>query len=179
MTQHSNHPPFSIPPFDPAAMQAMWQQMMGQFTKATGQPQAPPPDMPVEMLKQMQKAYLDTMARWADEYMRSEQFLDQMKKSLEGALAMRRQVEEFIRKASEQSYGSTLGIYDAVGAVRDAESWITRRIDEISARLGAIEEKLGVEKKAARRSANPGGKKVAKRPTTKKSAKKTAKKRKR
>lgn len=178
MTQQSNHPPFSMPPFDPTAMQAMWQQMMGQFSKATGQPQSPPPDMPAEMLKQMQKAYLDTMARWADEYMRSPQFLDQMKQSLEGALAMRRQVEEFIRKASEQSYGSTLGIYDAVGAVRDAESWITRRIDEIAARLSAIEEKLGVEKKTTRRRTGAGGtaKKTAKRSATKKTSKKTAKK---
>ena len=151
--QQSQQPPqpsFGMPPFDPAAMQAIWQQMMGQFPQSNAHQQAPPASMPAEMLKQMQKACLDSMARWVDDYMRSPQFLEQMKRSLEGALAMRRQVEGFIRKATEQSYGSTLGMYDAVGAVRDAETWITRRIDELASRLDAIEDKLGVEKKARR-----------------------------
>ena len=166
MNQPSNHPPFTMPPFDPAAMQAMWQQMMGQFTSPSAHPQ-PTPAMPAEILKQMQKACLDTMARWADEYMRSPQFLDQMKQSLEGALAMRRQVEDFIRKASEQSYGSTLGVHDAVGAVRDAESWITRRIDDLAGRLDSIEAKLGVGGGAA------GAKRTARKRTPRKGVKKT------
>ena len=194
MSQTSATPPFNMPPFDPAAMQAMWQQMMGQFAKAaspqTGAPRSasghgvPPPDMPAEMFKQMQKAYLESMSRWAEEYMRSPQFLENMKHSLENALAMRRQVEDFLRKASEQSFGSTLGVYDAVGAVRDAESWITRRIDEIASRLDAIEAKLGVERKAqkARRGGASGGASVrrgAKKTTTKKSGTKRRSPRKR
>lgn len=185
MTQ-SSQGQYSMPPFDPAAMQAMWQQMMGQFAQTAGR-QPPPANMPADAYKQMQKMYLEMMARWADEYMRSEPFLDQMKQSLEGALAMRRQVEEFIRKASEQSYGSTLGIYDAVGAVRDAESWITRRIDELAERLGAIEAKLGIEGQAGKGRTSPartgaGRKKAGKRPTSKKKtspAKKTRKRGKR
>lgn len=178
MTQQSQQTPFGVPPFDPAAMQAMWQQMMSQFSPGAA-PQTPPTSMPAEALKQMQKAYLDAMGRWADEYMRSPQFLDQMKQSLEGALAMRRQVEDFIRKASEQSYGSKLGMYDAVGAVRDAESWITRRLDELATRLEAIEGKLdgrgdgasarrGSKTKAPPRSAT--AKKSSKRSATKKPA---------
>jgi len=178
MTQQSQQSPFGAPPFDPAAMQAMWQQMVSHFNQGAA-PQTPSSSMPAEAFKQMQKAYLDAMARWADEYMRSPQFLDQMKHSLEGALAMRRQVEDFIRKASEQSYGSKLGIYDAVGAVRDAESWMTRRLDELATRLEAIEAKLdgpghaagpkrGSKKKAPARSATPN--KSPRRPAMKKPA---------
>lgn len=180
MTQQAQQPPFGMPPFDPAAMQAMWQQMMSQF--APPKAAQAPPAMPTEMFKQMQKAYLETMARWADEYMRSPQFLDQMKQSLEGALAMRRQVEDFIRKASEQSYGSTLGMHDAVGAVRDAESWITRRIDEIAERLDSIEAKLGGRGEAVggRRAPRTASKKTTKKAAAKKTTnKKAAGKRKR
>lgn len=180
MSQTSGtQPPFTMPPFDPAAMQAMWQQMMSQFARAGAPPSsgaAPAAaDASAEMLRQMHKAWLESMSRWAEEYLRSPQFLEQMKHSLENALAMRRQVEEFLRKASEQSFGSTLGVYDAVGAVRDAESWLSRRIDEIAQRLGAIEEALGVAR--PRRggrpaSATPGStkKKNAKRSSRKKAA---------
>ncbi len=174
MSQTSGtQPPFNAPPFDPASMQALWQQMMGQFARATSPEGAPPAGIPAEMFRQMQKAYLDAMGRWADQYMRSPEFLANMKHSLENALALRRQVEEFLRKASEQSFGSTLGVYDAVGAVRDAEAWITRRIDEIAARLDAIESKLGVERHARRgRGAgkDAGVKRASKKSRTKKQA---------
>ncbi len=152
MSQTSGtQPPFTMPPFDPAPMQAMWQQMMSQFARAgapaaSGAAPASVAQTSSEVLRQMQKAWLESMSRWAEEYLRSPQFLEQMKHSLENALAMRRQVEDFIRKASEQSFGSTLGVYDAVGAVRDAESWLSRRIDEVAERLDAIEEALGVAK---------------------------------
>ncbi len=178
MTQSSNQNPFNMPPFDPAAVQSAWQQMLGQFARATGQPApASMPEMPAEAFRQMQKAWLDAMARWADEYMRSPQFLEQMKKSLEGALAMRRQVEEFIRKATEQSYGGSLGLYDAVGAVRDAESWLTRRLDEMDQRLVAIEAKLdGRGGKSASRAGAGSRKAGATKKSKKKPTKRTSKK---
>ncbi|MCC6909840.1 MAG: hypothetical protein IT430_18035 [Phycisphaerales bacterium] len=186
MTQSSSQNPFNMPPFDPAAMQSAWQQMMGQFARATGQPApASMPEMPAEAFKQMHKAWLDAMARWADEYMRSPQFLEQMKTSLEGALAMRRQVDEFIRKATEQSYGGSLGLYDAVGAVRDAESWLTRRLDEMDQRLRGIEAKLdggagagGRRRggKAAARASTSSRKPATSKKSKKKSTKRTSKK---
>lgn len=176
MSQSSGpQPPFNAPPFDPASMQAVWQQMMGQFARAASPQAAPPAGAPAEMFKQMQKAYLDAMSRWADQYMRSPEFLENMKHSLENALAVRRQVEEFLRKASEQSFGSTLGVYDAVGAVRDAESWITRRIDEIGSRLDAIEAKLGVERgrKGRRAGKDAGGGRAAKKKRPSRTVKKS------
>ena len=43
------------------------------------------------MLKRFQSAFLDAMARYCDEYMRSPQFLAVMKQSMDGALSLRQQ----------------------------------------------------------------------------------------
>jgi len=142
----------SMPPgFDPAVWQQFWNQMTSNMMSATSAAggdrsrSAPPGSFdPGDIARQMQNAFLDAMANWCDEYLRSPQFLDMMKKSLDTSLAMRRELEEFMRKASGNAFGDSLasGI-DPAGIIQAAEERMTEKLEEISDRLDAIEQELG------------------------------------
>jgi len=92
-----------------------------------------------EAVKRMQGAFLDAMAGSAEQYMRSPQFLDSMRQSLESAIGMRTQMEEYLRK----NMGDALRTPGDASAqvmrlLTEMESRIHARFDEIEARLNAI-----------------------------------------
>ncbi len=107
-------------------------------------PMAAANDALVAMLRQYQKAYLDAAAKWCDEYLRSPEFLNSVKQSTDNALALRRQMQEFLKKGFDANISSTLGAgADAVGVMRQMAVDLSRRVDELVERLDRIEEAIG------------------------------------
>src|SRR5262245_18445741 len=93
-------------PTDPVT--AFWRDVWARMGQAPGMPGATPPGMPnfpgmpagmgmpgvmtPDAMRRMQSAFFDAMAQYAEQYMRSPQFLESMKKSMDQALEFRRQM---------------------------------------------------------------------------------------
>lgn len=147
--------------------QAAGAQTHAQHAAAHAQPHWP---MTPDAVKQMQSAYLDALARYADQYMRSPQFLDAMKKSLDQALAFRKQVDTMLKDSASGAFTAATGGTSAeiLTAVRQAESRLNERLDDISGRIDRLERggrgsprsgatpKKKTKKKASRKGAKAG-----------------------
>lgn len=119
--------------FDPAQAQAFWTDMMSKMGFPTMPAQ---PSTPMDAFRQFQATMLNAMSQWCEEYMRSPQFLESMKQSMDNALSMRQQMESFVKQATDQSMTDAL----AGGfATADAVQRLERKIDTLQARLDAIE----------------------------------------
>lgn len=151
--------------FDPSSFQKVWMETLSKMGLGGPPAGSGGAEAMNEWGKQMQRAYLDAMAKWSDEYMRSPQFLEQLKSSMEQTLAFRKQMEEFIGKASNQAFSGSLmpGPADVLKAVKDMESRMTSRIAEIAERVAALEgESVPKRKSAAKAKAKTGKKKGGK-----------------
>lgn len=96
-----------------------------------------------EMMRRMQSAFMDAMASSAEQYMRSPQFLDSMKQSLDAATQMRRQMEETLRRNlgdALKTPGQAGG--DVVAALHEMESRLAASIDAVNTRLDELEGRL-------------------------------------
>lgn len=161
--------------FDPASFQKIWMDTLAKMgvnmpPAAATAASAPSAEAMNQWAKQMQKAWLDAMSKWCDEYMRSPQFLEQMKSSMEQTLAFRRQMEEFIGKASNQAFSGSFmpSTADLLRAVKDMETRLAARMDDLSDRVEMLES--GRKSSAASAPARkPAPRRVAK--AAKKSAK--------
>lgn len=102
-----------------------------------------------EMLRRMQSAFLDTMASASEQYMRSPQFVDQMKQSFDAALDMRRQMEEMIRRGATGLGGGLVAgdplatpgqaAAELLAGLRAMESRLTARLDDLAMRIASLE----------------------------------------
>lgn len=115
-----------------------------------------------EQLRRMQGGFLDAMAQASEQYMRSPQFLEAMKSSLESATQMRRQVEELVRKNMGASMGSPFATSgeasaDVVAVLREMESRLNSRLDDLAARLEAIESPIETPGESSASTAKPDG----------------------
>ena len=75
--------------------------------------------------RQLQRVFLDAMAHYCDDFMRSPQFLDAMKQSMDHALAFRKQVDQFLTEAQ-----------------RSVQSPALADVDDLCALIGSVEERL-------------------------------------
>ena len=100
-----------------------------------------PAMMTPEAMRRMQSAYFDAMAQYAEQYMRSPQFLESMKKSMDQALELRRQMDDFLKQNMAEMFEATSGgaNTELLGAIRQLERTMTRRLDELSERLSRVE----------------------------------------
>lgn len=154
--------------FDPASFQKIWMDTIAKMgvslppAAAASPASAPSAEAMNQWAKQMQKAWLDAMSKWCDEYMRSPQFLEQMKSSMEQTLAFRRQMEDFIGKASNQAFSGSFmpSSADLLKALKDMETRLAARVDDLSDRVETLESgrkapaaASSARKPASRRSA--------------------------
>lgn len=117
-----------------------------------------------EALKKMQGAFLDAMAKHADEYMRTPQFLEAMKRSMDQALQFRQQLDGVLRQQASQAYSAASGGAGAelLEAVRAGERRVTQRLDELAERVTRLEGgKPRAAKPARAAKARPAKKKAA------------------
>lgn len=102
---------------------------------AAGMPTPAMPDSS-EATRQMQRMMFEAMAKYADEFMRSPQYLEAMKQSLDNALAFRRQIDEFLTKALHASQSPARSDVDQlVALVRNVEERILERVDALERRI--------------------------------------------
>ena len=77
-----------------------WTDLFAKMTTPAGQAQSPQqPAWPDETVKQMQRTMFEAMAKQADEYLRSPQFLTMMKQMMDQSIAFKQQIDRFITEA--------------------------------------------------------------------------------
>ncbi len=118
-----------------------------------------------EVMKRMQSAWFDAMAEYADQYMRSPQFLESMKRSMEQAVGLRQQMEEFLKSSMGASLktagpGATTEILSAIARI---ESGMRTEMASLAERLSRLERAAGVPEEpkapsATRKPAKPAAK---------------------
>lgn len=119
-----------------------WSDFMGRMSAAMGQPSAQQqqPAWPDESVKQMQRTFFDAMAKQADEYLRSPQFLGMMKQMMDQSIAFKQQLDRFITEAYRGAQApAQADLQDLAGTLRGIEDRLMSRIDELERRLEAAE----------------------------------------
>ena len=143
-------------PFDQAQkFTSIWAEMAAKLASAgmTFDPAATATEAaeksPPDMAKQVRDATFQTMSQYAQQFMRSEQFLEMMKKSMDASIAWQRQMNEFLTKAHHASESvARADVNDLHRSVRHLEQrtldqmeQLAEKLDQISRRLDALDEK--------------------------------------
>lgn len=131
----------SVPGGDPFT--AFWSDWM---TRMSGLGMAPPASAP-DMMEQMRKTFFGAMARHAEEFMRSDQFLGAMKQSMDNALAFKQQLNQFLTKNLQSAQMPSRSDTDhVVLLVRGMEERLAGKLDDLSARVAELEAASGGER---------------------------------
>lgn len=140
-----------------------WQDMAGSASDAARAGQ----QISSEMLGQMRQAFVESLRRYMDEYVRSGQFSQMMQNVLTQAVAFRGQMTDFLSSAMKTSIFPEVDPEKVGDAVRRMEQRVADRFDELAVRVGKLEVRPKAAGKAKRsgkpaRSAKPKAKAVAK-----------------
>ena len=124
-----------------AALQKLWTDsfasMAGVWSQFT--PGAPPAD---EMRK-MRSGMLKVLAETWDEYMRTPQFMEMMKASLNGALDLKRMARDGMNRVHEQFENPSKEDIDGVLlAIRHVERRLLDRFEGLDGRVANLDEKI-------------------------------------
>lgn len=107
---------------------------------------APTPDV----LSQIRRVFFDAMAQHAEQFMRSEAFLNAMKQSMEHSLAIQQSMNEFIKKGLAAGQMPTRDDADHITLlVRGVEERVLDRLEKLGNRLDRLENGRGPAAKAA------------------------------
>lgn len=170
--------PGTPPPVDP--MTAFWRDVwargaasmpnmpgMPSMPGMAGMPGAADPGaaaaafMSPDAMRRMQAAFFEAMAQYAEQYMRSPQFLEAMKRSMDQALQLRRQMDDFLKFNMASAFESATGGSNSeiLGAIRQTADQLKAHIDnsiaKLDARVSNLETATGAAKPAQGGSASP------------------------
>lgn len=119
-----------------------WTDMVSKMTPPGMMPHASAPSME-DTSRQMRQAFFDAWAKYCEEYMSSEPFMDAMRKSMEGALAFKQQVNEFLTTSLHESQMPSREDTDSIMLVlRSVEERVLDRLERLAARVESIESRL-------------------------------------
>ncbi|RIK62169.1 MAG: hypothetical protein DCC65_17900 [Planctomycetota bacterium] len=97
--------------------------------------------MSPEGAKQMQRIFLDTMARYFDEFMRSDQFLSMMKETMDRSLAFKQQVDQFLTQLYRGAQmPAKTDVDDISGLLRSIEKNVLDRLSRLEEKVAAVED---------------------------------------
>lgn len=110
-----------------------------------------------EALKRMQAAFYDAMAQYAEQYMRTPQFLESMKKSMDQAMQLRQQMDGFLKSNMATAFESATGGSNAeiLGAIRQSSTQLQTQIAKIDQRVSDLEAAVTGKPKAAKPAPAP------------------------
>jgi len=125
-------------------------QMWADFIKRSAdagfsfKPDAPPP----EAARSVRDATLKAWAQWWDEYLRSPQFVQTMKQSMDAAIQARKQMNDWMGKAQHEMGGASrqdidqlmLTLRHVEQRIADAAERLGDRLDALEARLDALDD---------------------------------------
>ena len=111
------------------------------MSKMSGTPFAPTASqMQDDAMKRTRQAFFDAWAQHCDEFLRSDAFLDALKKSMDSALAFKQQLNEFLTKALHDQQMPARSDTDSIVLVlRGMEDRVLERIDRLTRRVDALE----------------------------------------
>ncbi len=123
-----------------------WTEVMTKMSAAGARAASPFAASSEDAGKQMRQAFFDAWAKYCEDFMRSEVFLEAMKKSMEGAIQFKQQVNDFLRKVMGDSpLPSRDDTESIILAVRRLEERVLDRLEELSQRVEALEEHAGAK----------------------------------
>ncbi len=94
-----------------------------------------------EGAKQMQRIFFDTMAKYAEEFMRSEQFLSAVKQSMDQSIQIKQMFDDFLVKAQRGIQAPVRGDVDDIASLmRGIENRVLKRLEAIEDKVAAVEE---------------------------------------
>ncbi|MGD0768782.1 MAG: hypothetical protein ABSB42_11410 [Tepidisphaeraceae bacterium] len=119
----------------------LWLEMLSRSGSLFGQmkPGEPPP----EAARQFRGAVFKSMADQADQFMRSETFLQAMKQSLDAALNFQKQYQTMLTEFRHSTEGvASTDIDAAMTLLRQMESRVLDRLENLDTQLQGIAERL-------------------------------------
>ncbi|MBX3355422.1 MAG: hypothetical protein KF724_06960 [Phycisphaeraceae bacterium] len=98
-----------------------------------------------EAMRRMQNAFFEAMAQHAEQWMKSPQFLESLKRSMDRALDFRRQMDDFLQSNMATAFEAATGgaNSEVMGAIRQTASQIEAQMSRLHERLDAIEARTG------------------------------------
>jgi hypothetical protein len=124
-----------------SAFAKVWADSFAKLAQAalTFSPDAVPP----EILRQVRSGMFQALAQSWDEFLRSPQFMEGMKQVMDNALAFRKLSMDFLAKA-HQELGSVTSddVEGLVSAIRQLESRLTERLNELSSQIVELNRRL-------------------------------------
>ena len=114
------------------------------MSKMSGTPFAPTASqMQDDAMKRMRQAFFDAWAKHCDEFLRSDAFLDVLKKSMDSALAFKQELNEFLTKALHDKQMPARSDTDSILLVlRSMEDRVLERMDRLAQRVDALESSV-------------------------------------
>lgn len=143
--------PFSFPGND--AFAKFWQDFSAQMM-AAGMP-TQPQNPSVEAAAQMRRIFFDAMAKHAEEFMRSEAFLKNMKQAMDAGLAWQQSMNQAMQKTLGAAQMPSRSETDHIALlVRGMEDRLVDKIEALSRRVAKMEN--GTRSATAQSDAGPG-----------------------
>ena len=107
---------------------------------------------PLEEMREMRGGMLKVLAETWDEYMRTPQFMEMMKASLNGALDLKRMARDGMNRVHEQFENPSKKDIDGVLlAIRHVEGRLLDRLEGLDDRVAKLDEKIDkVDQRIAR-----------------------------
>jgi hypothetical protein len=129
-------------PFDAAQTMAnIWLDSLARMSTAAmaGQPEAGP----VEAGQQARETVFSSMTQYTNAYLRSPQFLQMMKQSLDASIAFRKQMNDWFTSLHHSTQSVARQDVDSIQlAVRQAERRTLDRLEDVAERLDQITLRL-------------------------------------
>jgi hypothetical protein len=114
---------------------------------------------PTQTAREARTAVFEAMGRYTDQFMRSPQFLEYTRSSLDGSMQIREQLNDFLTRmrhelqgVAKQDVESVLaGVHQMERRVIERLDALDRKIEELAQRVGRAEKgaNTGAEKRAA------------------------------
>jgi len=119
----------------------LWGEMATRMAAAgmTANPQSPPP----EAARRVRASVFQAMSQFADQFMRTPEFLGMMKQSFDASLQLREQSNEMLTRLHHELQGVARKDVDSLlKGVHQVESRVVDRLDDVVAQLEKINRRL-------------------------------------
>lgn len=99
---------------------------------------------PTQAARDTRSAVFDAMSQYVDQFMRSPQFLEFARQSMDGSLQVREQLNDFLTKFRHELQGvARQDIESVLAAVHQMERRVVDRLDEIDRKLEELSGQAG------------------------------------
>lgn len=144
-----------------AAFQKVWSDTFQKMMQAgfTFSPESLPP----EVARQIRSTLFQALAQSWDQFLRSPQFLEGTKQWMDSAIAFRKLTNEFLSRARHEAQATSRDDIDSIVlAVRQMETRVLERVQELAAQVEELQRRLDRRAPGAgapARSSGKGGRK--------------------